>query len=693
MSDLIKIENIGYTANNNPSRAIRSGAEYEELLPAPDWREEIVKRNADVSQTVHEMQRLIKSSAWQTKALSKRLEAKDIYSTCNNIWTFLYSHCKYKEDDEGQEQLRTPALSWNLRTSRGIDCDDFSIFASTLLYNLGIPHYLRIARYSGKNYFQHVYVVVPQTTKKYITVDAVLDEYDSEKETEETKDFIIMNTTNLNGIDVTVLSGIEDDAFNELSGILSGVDFERTNELEGLGQIPSQDDELGAIYKHLVRTRDVIRRNPHYIKHVEDPETFLGMLDYAIGYWDTDKREEALGILEDRESELNYLHGLQGMPDGYESANVFYGIDGISGVVALGKVKVKRAFFKKVKEAAKKAGQGIKKIAKVLVRFNPATIAVRGGVLLAMKTNFLKIAEKIKWGYLTEDEARTNGFDVNEWKNAKEQLQKIENMFVKVLQGKPEALKKSIISGRAGGLNGITEFDGDLGVVVATATGASVATAMPFIKKILMLVKKINFKKLIAKVNPAKLMKGRKKAETGTENSDSETNSNEPETDNATALPESTSQNDAGTNEEQNSSPNSTNDGSPSNSKTTSEEKNTDENGGDETKNLPASQRNSAPSTTDKSTDENILTKTMNWVKDNKGMTALIAGGLIFALSSTARKAIGLGGTVRRGKKRKGQAKKNAPKTISGLKKNAKHKQKPKTPRKPRGGSTPTVKL
>ncbi len=208
MENSINIENIGYTANNNPSRATRSGEEYEELLPAPDWHTEIVKRNADVSQTVKAMQTLIKNTAWQTTALSKRLEANDIYTTCKNIWNFLYSHCKYKEDDEGEEQLRTPALSWKVRTSRGIDCDDFSIFTSSILYNLNIPHYLRIAKYDNKTYFQHVYVVVPQTDKKYITIDAVLDEYDTEKEPTETKDFIVMNTTNLNGIDVTVLSGI-----------------------------------------------------------------------------------------------------------------------------------------------------------------------------------------------------------------------------------------------------------------------------------------------------------------------------------------------------------------------------------------------------------------------------------------------------------------------------------------------------
>ena len=157
-------------------RAIRGGDLFEEVIPAPNWQTKIVKRDASVDETVAEMLKVIKQSAWQTKALSKRLQGKDLYTTCGNIWKFLFSHIKYKEDDEGKEQLREPSLSWYLRTIRGIDCDDFSIFAGTILYNLNIPFYLRIAKYGTKTYFQHVYVIVPLLNKKYITIDTVLDE-------------------------------------------------------------------------------------------------------------------------------------------------------------------------------------------------------------------------------------------------------------------------------------------------------------------------------------------------------------------------------------------------------------------------------------------------------------------------------------------------------------------------------------
>jgi len=104
MSEENNIGNLGYvTASNNPFRATRDGKEYEELLPAPEGHEEIVKRDGSVKDTVHEMQKVIKKYAWQTKRLSKKLEGKNVYETSKNIWHFLYDHFKYKEDDKGQE--------------------------------------------------------------------------------------------------------------------------------------------------------------------------------------------------------------------------------------------------------------------------------------------------------------------------------------------------------------------------------------------------------------------------------------------------------------------------------------------------------------------------------------------------------------------------------------------------------------
>lgn len=733
MSQLLHIHSIGYTANNNPARARKGGEETEGLIPAPTWHEEIVKRNASVSETVAEMKKLIIQSAWQTKALAAKLLGKDIYTTCGNVWEFLFSHILYKEDDTGKEQLRTPALSWYLRTKRGIDCDDFSIFASTILYNLNIPHYLRIAKYRDKygipkDYFQHVYVVVPMKDSNYITIDAVLDEYDAEKPTYETKDFLIMNNSNLNGIDVSVLGGVDDDTLNEISGVLSGTDFdllenmdglegiENVEELEGLG---SEEGEaiLGAIQNHLLRTRALIRRHPHLIQAVQHPKSFGDMLDYGLKYWDTEHREKALGILADKEDELNALQGIASLSDGTEEAQLFYGVEGLGGISALGRVKTKKGFFKnikntvqkvkasvrktggKVKAGVKKAGAVAKKVAKKVGKFiiksNPLTIAARGGMLAAMKTNFMKIASRLKWGYLTEEEAQQHGFDMEEWRKSKTSLTKAEKLFVNTLKGKAEAFKKAILTGRAGGLSG---FGDELGVVAAAAAGASLTAAMPFIKKLLELVKIINPGKLLAKVKANKLAKKQKDADTMPEAGE-DAESAQPD------APESSTEDEAGSesfmpssNEDSGgqsaSSPSSGGEENSSSPDTPKEELESSS----EQNNLPAGKASNLPAGKESGSDEGPVTNAINWVKENKMTVGLVALGSIALI--VAAKTMGGSkpspslGRRGKGKSRKGKHKNNPPRAISGIGKRKKSKYKNNSRKgKSKGGNPRQVKL
>jgi hypothetical protein len=705
MESELKIENIGYVANNNPFRAVLDGNEFRGLIPAPEWNESIVRRNATVDETVLEMKRLIKKSAWQTKDLAQRLQGKNIYDTCSNIWNFLFKHIKYREDDAGKEQLRTPALSWYLRRKRGIDCDDFSIFAGTILYNLHIPFYLRIARYAGKDYFQHVYVTIPKTQKNYIIIDAVLDEYDAEKEPIQTKDFLVMENSNLNGIDISVLGDIGDDVYNELSGILNGDDFAG---LDGLGDI-SEEEGLNAVYNHLVRTRNFVRRHPNFIRQVENPQVFLGMLDYAIGYWNTDKRDDALGILEEQEEKMNFVNGLSGMPDGYEEVGLFYGMENLSGVALLGKAKAKKGFFKnikkvvqKVKEVKKrvdaKAKAVIKKVAKKIIRFDPAVTTVRVGIIAALKTNFLKIASRLKVGYYTEDEARKKGMDMVQWANARKVLQDAENLFVNKFQGKPENFRKAILTGRAGGLNSLDDLEGlgDLGVYAAAAAGGGATTAAaaatPWIKKVLDLMKKVDWGKLITNVKKTGIFnRKKKKAEQQMEKDEA-------------SPPEETAPVDADTGdpiEQTTSIPTDEGGDTSSNISDTTPIENNSGGGGNETENesLEASTNiktdqsdssnteNNLPAVTDKNLpDENsesgrassearegegFFDKAKTWVKENPGTSVVIAGGVVLGVwgltKMLGKRKESLSG-ARRGRKKRGKHKTNPPRALKGAK-------------------------
>jgi hypothetical protein len=302
-----------------------------------------------------------------------------------------------------------------------------------------------------------------------------------------------------------------------------------------------------------------------------------------------------------------------------------------------------------------------------------------------MKTNFLKIASKLKWGYLTEAEAKEQGFDMTEWAKSKSSLTKAENMFVNVLKGNPQAFKKAILTGRAGGLSGINE---ELGVVAAAATGASLTAAMPFIKKLVELVKMINPAKLVRKVKANKLAKKQKQADIMPEADE----------DSRSAQPDSPSQ-DEGGNEaiteesndipsEEREKPSSENEAEENNDSSMEATKSEEQSEPTSSAGLPATTSQNLPVSKQgdaASGEVNPVMKVVNWVKENPGKSALITGlGLVLFLgakSNSPNKSASSGmGKAGKGKRKKGKNKKNPPKAISGApKKTPKPKYKNKT--------------
>lgn len=102
---------------------------------------------------------------------------------------------------------------------------------------------------------------------------------------------------------------------------------------------------------------------------------------------------------------------------------------------------------KKGKKGFQKFKQIAKKVLNVTNKANPATALLRAGILASMKLNIMKVAQRLKWAYLTEDEARKKGADMSKFGKLKNILYKIEQIFY-TAGGKPENLKKSILSGR-----------------------------------------------------------------------------------------------------------------------------------------------------------------------------------------------------------------------------------------------------
>lgn len=525
-------------------RSIRDGKEYDKFFPAPAERDRIIIRDGDVDDTVELMKKVVWKYLDDTRQIAQHLKQPSVQETCRLIWSFLFNHIQYKLDKPGLEQLRRPARSWQERHT-GIDCDCFSIFISSILTNLQIPHKFRIAKYD-KDVFQHVYVVVPLEKGIYI-IDPVLSQANYEKPYKQKKDF----TMSLNGINVAVLDGTaqdEDIIKDTISGRFSGL---------GSGQ------DNSATLEYLVRTRNQIAKNPAAIATIEDPIAFIQMLDYAIKYWDTPQRKQALEILIQNEDSLNIKNGfnpdaISGLDDpdyedglendwseldGFDNDEIEEYLDTIEeghdvfdtemerlfGLGYLGKNnkakrqakreerKKKREDKKADKKQKKQEKKEQKKIlkdekkqikattkgkarkeamknfrkenkrgffrsigkgVKAVVRFNPLSVAARNGFLLACKLNLFKMAERLKWGYATPEQARGKITDDYHQK-AKASLAQVEKLYADKLQGKRDKLRDAILKGKSGGLSGIPDhtFSG-LGEAVSSTVMITAASGV-----------------------------------------------------------------------------------------------------------------------------------------------------------------------------------------------------------------------
>lgn len=312
----------------NIKRQIKSGAEFNHLFPKPQGEEIEIKHEADVSETVAFIPQVVLETLHDTNRIAKLLKGNTLDETCSNIWHFVYNHIQYAKDKDGVEQIRRPARAWHDRT-RGVDRDCYTVFISSILTNLEIPHTYRITKYKNRSHFQHIYPIVPTGGSSYITIDCVVNDYNYEEPYTEKKD---------TPMKLHYLNGIENEQNNQLMEIEENVD---TLDLMG-----TEDD-----------------------------------------------------------------------------------FDGI------GKINLK-----KIKEGAKKALH-------VVNRLNPATGLLRVGVLASMKLNLMKIAGRIRYAYLTEEQAKAKGLDIDKYHKLKKILTKLEDVFYSG-GGKKENLKKAILTGK-----------------------------------------------------------------------------------------------------------------------------------------------------------------------------------------------------------------------------------------------------
>lgn len=180
------LNGLGVTASKQ--RNIKPGKEFDQYFPKPNYTDPLYMQNGGNEDTIDRLiPRMVEQYGNDTERIALVLKQKTLEATCRSIWTFLYDHVQYHLDSPMEEQVRRPARTWADRT-RGVDCDCYTMFISSVLCNLRVPHYLRMAAYRPMRGFQHIYVVVPKkwgadVSKKdnYWTIDPVMDAFNAEK--------------------------------------------------------------------------------------------------------------------------------------------------------------------------------------------------------------------------------------------------------------------------------------------------------------------------------------------------------------------------------------------------------------------------------------------------------------------------------------------------------------------------------
>lgn len=335
-------------------RTLKSGVEYEHLFPGANGGDHTVKRDASLDNTMQYIPKVVRKTLGQTEKIAKHLKGKTVYETCKKLWHFVYEHIQYRKDKQGYEQIRSPARTWHDRRT-GVDCDCYSVFISSVLSNLGIPHILRITKYR-QNYFQHIYPIVPNGSS-YITMDCVTDRFDYEVPFSEKKDYPM--------------------------------------ELQFLDGVPNLDggDDLGELGK-------LIKKNL-----------------------------------------AKKAAGLPLKTGGAKKQNLFQKIK------AKAKAAPPPAPGSSTDAPKPKKKKFLGKVLNKINKINPATVLLRNGVLASMKLNVKKVASRLRWSYLTPDQAAQKGIDPERFKRLVATRQKLENIFYGA-GGKIENLKKAILGGK-----------------------------------------------------------------------------------------------------------------------------------------------------------------------------------------------------------------------------------------------------
>ena len=394
-------------------RPIRDGSQYDGLFPRAEGRNQTVKADASLADTLKLIPGVVRSHGWQAAKIARALAGPDVRSTCRNTWEFCYHHIQYHKDEEGSEQIRSPARAWSDRVA-GIDCDCYTTLVSSILSNLSIPHKLRIAKYPNPDDpdpdFQHIYVIVPQA-QGHITIDPVTDRFDYEVPFLETKD-IDMKLQFLNGPPGTGLDN--DDLFPATAMGATTAPIPGTVKGDRIIAEAAAKGMTVPQYQEWVR-QEFIKKNG------VTPEQWAANIEAQMAQQQQASNAAYNADTEKVKAELK-KRGV-GFP-----ANA---------------TRDQLLELLRQNPAPKPGGQAIHAVNVA----NPATVLLRTGVLLGMKINLMGVAAKLRWALASQADAVKAGMSAADHAKTKEIWERLRKIHYGA-GGKPEHLMEAVLTGK-----------------------------------------------------------------------------------------------------------------------------------------------------------------------------------------------------------------------------------------------------
>lgn len=190
------------------------GSLYNCLFDPAIGKTEVVKKGAELSDTLHLFPQYVPRYAHQAERLAAKVNdiQGDVTKTCHDLWYILVNYIAYQPDQPGIEQVRSTNRLWSDKLG---DCDCFAFTTSCVLHTLKIKHKLRVTAYNEKDGFQHIYVVVPHRGKEII-IDACLEKFNIEVP--------YINKTEVE-MDLHFLNGIDPDSIARNGGSIDAQDL------------------------------------------------------------------------------------------------------------------------------------------------------------------------------------------------------------------------------------------------------------------------------------------------------------------------------------------------------------------------------------------------------------------------------------------------------------------------------------